>query len=345
LRPVALDAMGGDHAPEATVAGAVRAAATGGVRVLLVGDEARLAPEVRKHDPGPEGIEIVHAPCTIGMEESPGPALLRKRDASIVVATDLVRDGRACAVVSAGNSGAAMGAATLRLGLLPGLDRPAIAMIMPTQGAGAILLDGGATVDSRPEHLRDFGLIGATYAECLLHLKRPRVGLLNIGTEDSKGNAAVKLAYPMLREAPINFVGYVEGQQIASGDVDVVVCDGFVGNALLKSIEGYAELFWGLVRNAAGSTLRSRLGAWLLRPALRQVAEKLDYASYGGALLVGVKGICVIGHGRSSPTAVSNAIRVAAELDEQSVVDHLTVAFARTNGEPVPAAAHTNETE
>jgi glycerol-3-phosphate acyltransferase PlsX len=344
LRPVALDAMGGDHAPEATVAGAVRAAADGRHRVILVGDKAQLEAELRKHGPTPAGIEISHAPRTIGMEESPGPALLRKRDASIVVATDLVRDGRACGVVSAGNSGAAMGAAALRLGLLPGLDRPAIAMMMPNRGADVIVLDGGATVDSRPEHLRDFGLIGSTYAEALLHIERPRVGLLNIGTEESKGNAAVKQAYSLLKAAPVNFVGYVEGQHIALGDADVVVCDGFVGNALLKTIEGYAELFWALVKKAASSSLRGRLGAWLLRPALHDVAEKLDYVSYGGALLVGVKGICVIGHGRSSSMAVANAIRVAAELDEQGVVDHLMAAFARTDGEAVRAAVgHENE--
>ncbi len=327
--PVALDAMGGDNAPEATVAGAVRAATQHGQAVLLVGDQPTLERELRKHAPVPGGIRVVHAPTTIGMEESPATALLRKRDSSIVVATDLVRDGKASGVVSAGNSGAAMGAATLRLGLLPGLERPAIAMVMPNCRDGIIMLDGGATVDTRPEHLCDFARVGSVYAHCLLHIEQPRVGLLNIGTEKSKGNAVVKQAFPLIREAGLNFVGYIEGQDIALGEVDVAVCDGFVGNAILKSVEGYGELFWSLAKSALSGSLRGRIGGWLLRPALRRVAMKFDYTAYGGALLVGVNGICVIGHGRSTPEAVANAVRVAGELAEQQVLDQLASALRR----------------
>ena len=338
MRFVALDAMGGDHAPEATVAGAVLAARKYKLPLLLTGDRERLKAELDKHAPVPAGIEIVHAGTVIDMHESPGPALLRKRDASVVVATELVKEGRAAAVVSIGNSGAAMGAATLRLGLIPGLERPAIAMAMPSREKGVMVLDVGATVDTRPEHLRDFALIGSVYARCLLHIERPRVGLLNIGVEESKGNALVKMAYPLIKQTPVDFIGYVEGEQIALGGVDVVVCDGFVGNAILKAIEGYGELFWSMFKNALQVGVRGRLGGWLLRPALRRVAAKLDYVTYGGALLVGVNGVCVIGHGRSSPDAVANALRVAAELADQGVVEQLTASFAQLDNHMMPAA-------
>lgn len=319
--------MGGDHAPEATVAGAVRAASEHAVPVLLVGDERRVGAELEKQMAVPGGVEIVHAPSTIGMDESPGTALLTKRDSSIVIATDLVKEGRASGVVSAGNSGAAMGAATLRLGMLPGVERPAIASVVPSRREGAVLLDVGATVDTRPEQLRDFARMGAMYAQALLHVERPRVGLLSIGTEVSKGNALTKRAYPLIEALGINFVGNVEGEQIANGDVEVVVCDGFVGNAILKATEGYAELFWGMLKEALAVSFRSRLGAWLLRPSLRGLAGRLDYATYGGALLVGVKGICVIGHGRSSSGAVASAVRVANELAEQQLLERLVAAF------------------
>ncbi len=344
MKPIALDAMGGDHAPEATVAGAVRAAARFGLPVLLVGDRSRISAELKKRAPLPGGLEIVDAASTIQMDESPGPALLQKRDSSIIVATDLVKEGRASGLVSVGNSGAAMGAAILRLGLLSGLERPAIAMVMPNRRGGAILLDGGATVDTRPEHLRDFARIGSVYAHCLLHIDSPRVGLLNIGTEDSKGNALVKKAYPLLKQSPINFIGYVEGQQIALGDVDVIVCDGFVGNAILKSIEGYAELFWRMVKDTLRNGVRGRLLSWLLGRALRRVAEQLDYASYGGAMLAGVNGICVIGHGRSSPEAVANAIRVAGELAQEEAPEQLAAAFQQRGG-PLLRAAVGQDTE
>ena len=338
MKPVALDAMGGDHAPEVTVAGALHAASRSGLPIVLVGDQIKVEAELARHSSVPKGVEVVHAASTIDMDESPGPALLRKRDASIIVATDLVREGRACAVVSAGNSGAAMGAAKLRLGLLPGLERPAIATVMPNRGRGVILLDVGATVDTRPEHLRDFAVVGSVYAHCLFDLESPLVGLLNIGTEDSKGNALVKQAYDLLRQSPINFIGHVEGQQIALGDVDVVVCDGFVGNAILKSTEGYAELFWSMFTDALRQGVRSRIAGWLVRPRLRRVARQLDYATYGGAMLVGVNGICVIGHGRSSPNAVASAIRVASSLATQEVVGQLISSF-RQNGKPPIGAA------
>jgi glycerol-3-phosphate acyltransferase PlsX len=212
-------------------------------------------------------------------------------------------------------------------------------MLLPSQRGPVIVLDVGATVDCRPENLRDFARMGSVYAQCVLHVDRPRVGLLSIGEEPSKGNALTKQAHSVLKEQPINFIGNVEGRHVAEGDVDVVVCDGFVGNAILKSVEGYAELIWGLLRERLATSWRSRLGAWMLRPALRRLAEEFDYTSYGGALLLGVNGICVIGHGRSTPAAVENAIRVAKELADQRVLEQLAASAERVDGQPPKAAA------
>ncbi len=343
MKPVALDAMGGDNAPRATVEGAVRAARTLQVSVLLVGDEAKLKAELDRHSPVPASIEIVHAGDAIGMEESPGVALLRRRDASIIVATNLVREGRASGVVSAGNSGAVMGAAALRLGMLPGVEKPAIAMILPHRQGSVVVLDGGATVDCRPEHLRDFAIMGSSYAHCLLHVDRPRVGLLSIGEEPSKGSAVTKKAHAILQESSLNFIGNVEGKEIALGAVDVVVCDGFVGNVVLKTIEGYAELFLGLMKEQLLSGWRHRLGAWLLKPGLRSIARQFNYASHGGALLVGVNGVCVIAHGRSSPEAIESAIRVAKDLATQGVVDELAASFEQIKAAPLEMTADSNE--
>ncbi len=337
--PVALDAMGGDHAPQTTVAGAVQAARSLGRAVLLVGDEGQLKAELDRHRPLPSGLEIVHAADAIGMGESPGPALLRRRDASIVVATELVKEGRACGVVSAGNSGAVMGAAVLRLGMLSGVERPAIALLLPNRHGSVVVLDVGATVDPRPAHLRDFAIMGSIYAHCLLHVARPRVGLLSIGEEPSKGSALTKKAFALLQGAPINFVGNIEGKEVPLGEVEVVVCDGFAGNVLLKAVEGYAELFFHMLRQRLSSRWRYRLGAWLLRPGLRSLGRELDYASHGGALLVGVNGVCVIAHGRSSPLAIESAVRVAGELAQQGVVAELASSFRQMMASPAEAAA------
>jgi glycerol-3-phosphate acyltransferase PlsX len=319
--------MGGDRAPQATVAGAVLAARSWSFPVVLVGDQAQIEGELAKHDPRPSGIDVVHAAETIGMEEAPGQALLRKRDSSILVAVNLVKQGQACGVASAGNSGAVTGAALVRLGLLPGVEKPAIAAIFPARHGRVVILDAGATVDARPEHLLDFARMGARYAKCLLKVEDPRVGLLSIGEEASKGNTLVKKAYPLLEASGLRFVGNLEGKDIAESRADVVVCDGFAGNVLLKSVEGYAELFRSMLSERLRSGWRSRLGALLARPALRALARELDYASYGGALLLGVNGVVVIGHGRSSPEAIANALRVAADLAEQRVVEELAASF------------------
>lgn len=327
MKPVALDAMGGDRAPRATVAGALLAAQDFSLPVFLVGDQSQLEAELDSCTPRPAGVEVIHAGESIGMEESPGQALLRKRDSSVVVAVNLVKEGRACGVVSAGNSGAVTGAALLGLGLVPGIEKPAIATLIPSRRGVVVVLDVGATVDARPEHLLLFAQMGARYARCLLKTERPRVGLLNIGEEPSKGNAVVKETHALLARSDLAFVGNIEGEDVAQGAADVVVCDGFAGNVLLKGIEGYAELFWGMLKKRLSGGLRSRLGAFLVRPCLRALARELDYASYGGALLLGVNGVVVIGHGRSSPEAVANALRVASDLAQQRVVEELGGSF------------------
>jgi len=332
LRPIALDAMGGDRAPQATVAGAVVAARSWSLPVVLVGDQARIETELAKHDSRPPGIAVVHADESIGMDEAPGQALLRKRGSSILVAVELVKEGRACAVASAGNSGAVTGAALLRLGMLPGVEKPAIAAIFPARQGRVVILDAGATVDARPEHLRDFARMGARYAKCLLKVARPRVALLSIGEEASKGNALIKKAHSLLGSSGLHFIGNLEGKDVAEGRADVVVCDGFAGNVLLKGVEGYAELFWTMLTERLASGWRGRLGGMLARPVLRELAEQMDYASYGGALLLGVNGVVVIGHGRSNPEAVSNALRVAGDLAEQGVVEELTASFQAAEG-------------
>jgi glycerol-3-phosphate acyltransferase PlsX len=348
VKPVALDAMGGDRAPEATVAGALLAARSG-VKSLLVGDESRLAAELARQGGRPAEVGVVHAGETIGMDESPGQALLRKRDSSIVVAMNLVREGRACGMASTGNSGAVTGAALLRLGMVPGVDRPAIAIIMPTQKGQAVLLDAGATVDARAEHLLEFAYMGEIYARCVLKVDRPRVGLLSIGEEASKGNALIKETRGLLAEARLHFIGNVEGKDVARGAADVVVCDGFAGNVMLKAIEGYGELFWSLLKQEFASGLRGRIGGLLMRSALKKVASKLDYASYGGALLLGVNGVVVIGHGRSSPEAVANALRVGREVADRGVVEELAESLKsvrpREEGERILAAGMTGESE
>jgi glycerol-3-phosphate acyltransferase PlsX len=342
LKPVALDAMGGDDAPRATVAGAVKAARESGIGVLLVGHRAAIEAELSHHAPVPPGLEIIHTTATIGMDESPGAALLRKRDSSIMVAVNLVKEGAACGVVSAGNSGAVTGAAVLRLGMLPHVERPAIAIVFPSLRSGVVVLDVGATVDCHPENLVDFAYLGATYAKSLLEVENPRVGLLSIGEEPSKGNALVKKTHALLRRASLNFIGNIEGKELARGEADVVVCDGFAGNILLKSVEGYAELFVGLLKERVTSGARNKLGGWLLRPALRRMLGQFDYATYGGALLAGVNGIAVIGHGRSSAPAVANAIRVARDLAAHGVVEELTTCFSELDTAALSAAVATD---
>lgn len=317
---IAVDAMGGDHAPEAIVSGAVSAVRDFDVQVKLVGDEARLLPLVK--DMGaPSGLYIHHASDVIAMDAHPAKSVRRQKDSSIVVASDLVYEGKADALISAGSTGASMAAPFFKWGCIPGIDRPAIASILPTLSGVCTLLDVGAMVDSKPENLLQFAIMGSAYSERVLGIDRPRVGLLNNGEEEGKGSELVRGAFKLLSKAPqINFCGNVEGRDILSGRFDVVVCDGFIGNVVLKFAEGLSGLITDLLKEGVQRRTRSKVGAWLLKPTFRELWGKLDYTEYGGALLLGVMGVCVISHGSSNEKAIKNGIRLAYESVSSRVI-------------------------
>lgn len=320
---VAVDAMGGDHAPQAVVEGAVTAVREWGVRIRLVGPEQQVQDELARAGTLPEGIDVVDAPEVIEMHESPAMALRRKRRASIVVAMDQLRDGTADAVVSAGHTGAAMGAALLRLGMIPGIDRPAVAAVMPTlANHPTILLDVGANVDSRPAHLQQFALMGTVFARLVLGIASPRVGVLSNGSEEGKGNDLTIRSTALLRASGLNFIGNVEARDFFSGDADVVVCDGFVGNVMLKFGEGFAFAIRTIVKSELvgwrGKLLRLYM-APLVGKILR-LYRRVDYREYGGAPLLGINGVCIIAHGSSNARAIRNAIGAATDAAAQGYV-------------------------
>lgn len=322
---IAVDAMGGDHAPDAIVAGAVAAARELGVEIVLVGPHARVAEELARHRGAP-ALEIVDAPEVIEMHEAPAMALRRKRRASIVVAVELLKAGRVDAVVTAGHTGAAMGAALLGLGRVPGVDRPALAAVLPTQTPHpAILLDVGANVDCKPQHLLQFALMGSVYANRVLGTTSPRVGLLSNGAEEGKGSELTLAAMPLLRASGLNFVGNVEARDVFLGAADVVVCDGFVGNVTLKFGQGLALAIRGIVEDELRG-LRGRLLRLYLAPiagTVLRLYRRIDYREYGGALLLGINGVMIVAHGSSNARALRNAIRVASEAASQGFVDAL----------------------
>ncbi|MDZ8023787.1 MAG: phosphate acyltransferase PlsX [Nostoc sp. SerVER01] len=322
---IAIDAMGGDHAPGEIVAGALRAREELGVDILLVGDpqqiEAALPPKTNLGQ-----VEIVTAQEAIAMDEEPLNAVRRKRNASINVAMDLVKQQRADAVFSAGHSGAAMASALLRLGRLPGVDRPAIGTVFPTIIAGkpVLVLDVGANVDCRPKFLEQFAVMGSAYSRYVLGTSEPKVGLLNIGEEDSKGNDASVRAHQLLREnSQINFIGNAEGRDVLSGHFDVIVCDGFVGNVLLKFAEAVGEVILQILREELPQGLHGQIGSALLKPNLKRIKQRMDHAEHGGALLLGVAGVCLIGHGSSQAPSIFNAIRMAKEAVDNQVLQRI----------------------
>ncbi|MCC5631796.1 phosphate acyltransferase PlsX [Nostoc sphaeroides] len=322
---IAIDAMGGDHAPGEIVAGALRAREELGVDILLVGDpqqiEAALPPKTNLGQ-----VEIVTAQEAIAMDEEPLNAVRRKRKASINVAMDLVKQQKADAVFSAGHSGAAMASALLRLGRLPGIDRPAIGTVFPTIIAGkpVLVLDVGANVDCRPKFLEQFAVMGSAYSQYVLGTNEPKVGLLNIGEEESKGNDAAVRAHQMLREnSQINFIGNAEGRDVLSGRFDVIVCDGFVGNVLLKFAEAVGEVILQILREELPQGLHGQIGSALLKPNLKRIKQRMDHAEHGGALLLGVAGVCFIGHGSSQAPSIFNAIRMAKEAVDNQVIQRI----------------------
>ena len=311
---IAVDAMGGDKAPVPEVAGAVLAAREYGHRILLVGDGPAVEKELKSHDPpGDLPITIVHAAERITMEDHV-KAARGKRDSSMHVCARLAASGQADGFLSAGNTGACMAIAKIVMGKVPGVDRPALSGVFPThKGTPVVVVDVGANVDCEPEMLKQFGLMGEVYSRCVLKINRPRVGLLSIGEEEHKGNALTRDATPLLKSLAINFIGNVEGRDIFSGHVDVIVCDGFVGNVALKVSEGLSDMIRRMLRESLEATVTRKIGYALSRSAYTDFKKRIDYSEYGGAPLLGVKGVCIICHGRSDSNAIKNAIRVAAD--------------------------------
>lgn len=323
---IAIDVMGGDFAPVEIVKGAVEAARnlSGVEKLFLVGDEDVVKAELAKHGETPECIEVRHASQVIEMDESPALALRRKKDSSIMQAVALVKDGEADAIFSAGSTGAAVAASTLRLRTLESVDRPAIATVMPSINRPFVLLDAGATTDCTAAMLVEFAAMGDIYAQKILNIDKPTVGLLSIGGEDAKGSKFTKEAFQLLENAPLNFIGNVESRDLFEGNVDVAVCDGFIGNVVLKTSESVSHAMGQWLKDAFAASLPRKIGAGILKSsgAFAEIKEKVDPEAYGGAPLLGVKGVCIIGHGSSSSYAVVNAIRVAGTAIEQRL-NHL----------------------
>lgn len=316
---IAVDAMGGDLGPSVVVPGAIEAARQTGAKILLVGNEATLDGELNRLSPLGVDLEIVHAPEVAGMDEKPSDILRRKKNASIQVACRLVRDGAAQGVVSAGHSGASVACGMFIMGRIPGVERPALASLLPTEKEPVVLLDVGATVDCKPYNIFQFGLMGDAFARDILNKESPRVGLLSIGEEEGKGNSQVKEAYELFKMAQnLNFSGNIEGRDLFTGEMDVAVCDGFVGNVALKLSEGLGlSLSRVLKRELLNSGFLPKLGSLLAKSAFRRFAKVVDYAEYGGAPLLGLQNISIVCHGRSNAKAICNATRMATLFVEK----------------------------
>jgi glycerol-3-phosphate acyltransferase PlsX len=338
---IALDAMGSDRAPRPEIEGAIQAARHLGARVLLVGSEPIIKTELRRYRWTSQlPIEIVHASEVITMEDKAAQAVRSKRQSSMHVGLRLVREGRAAGFVTAGNTGAAMAAAKMILGALPGVDRPALAAVFPTAiRTGAMLLDVGANVDCDAHNLEQFAVMGEVYFRSIFSTRRPKVGLLSIGEEETKGNQLTREAFQLLKQLPLNFVGNVEGRDLYNGEVDVIVSDGFVGNVALKTSEGVVNLVRAALKEALRETITRQVGYLLSRSAFTDFKKRLDHTEYGGAPLLGLKGVCIITHGSSNANAIKNAIRVAAEFAESNANAEIEKALAAIK--PVAAAAST----
>jgi glycerol-3-phosphate acyltransferase PlsX len=338
---IAVDAMGSDRAPKPEIEGVLLAARHYGVKILLVGPEEQLSRELAGHAPARHlPIEIVNATEVIGMHEKAASALRTKRDSTLRVGLRLVKEGHAAGFVTAGNTGAAMATAKMVLGVLPGVDRPALATVFPTSaGKAAIMVDVGANVDCKPQNILQFAVMGEIYYRAIFDVKRPSVGLLSIGEEESKGNELTRQSFPLLKEMPFNFIGNVEGRDLYNGKVDVIVCDGFVGNVALKISEGLVEAVRYLLKESLRSTITSQVGFLLSRKAFVDFKKRLDYTEYGGAPLLGLKGVAIVGHGVSNANAIKNAIRVAKQFAESGINERIEQELTLTRrAAPVGAA-------
>ncbi len=317
---IVVDAMGGDYAPLEIVKGSIDAVREFGIKVILVGDEQKIKTELAKYDPENAGISVYHAPEVIEMGEPPAVALRKKKNSSIVLGVKLVKEGEGDAIVSAGNTGAVMGSALLGFGRIRGINRPAIASVLPTVKGFTLILDVGANAECDPQNLLQFALMGSIYANKIMGAAKPKIGLLNIGEEETKGNPLYLEAYRLIRESDLNFIGNIEGREVTSGIADVVVCDGFVGNVVLKFGEGLARDLMSMIREELKKNIFVKIGAALVFSQAKGLRKKIDYAEYGGAPLLGVNGVCIISHGSSQARAVKNAIRAAKECVEKDVV-------------------------
>jgi len=322
---VALDAMGGDHAPSVNVEGAVETVnERDDIDIILVGNEALIGRELRNKRFDPYRISIEHASQVIEMHDQPTSAIRKKKDSSIRIGIELVKTGRADAFVSAGHSGVVMATSLLLLGTSKGVDRPAIATVMPTLKDTFILLDAGANVDCKPENLLQFALMGNTYCKLLLDKAVPKVALLSIGEEDTKGNELTKEAFKLIKGTRLNFIGNIEGKDMFTGKADVIVCDGFIGNIALKISEGLAETIIKMLKREITSVSTGRLGYLMMKPAIKNFKKKTDYDEYGGAPLLGINGACIISHGRSTAKAIKNALRVASGYASKRVFEAIS---------------------
>ena len=323
---IALDAMGGDNAPEVTVAGAMRAAREFPIEIILVGQREAVEQSLSHYPQRPPNLSVLHAAEVIGMDESPASSIRKKRESSISVGVELLKSKQADAFVSAGNTGAVVAASTLLVGLLPGIERPGIAILLPGVKGDTLLIDVGANIDPKPLHLLQYALMGEVYMRYVLGKNRPTVGLLNVGEEETKGTDFIKETYGMLEASGVNFVGNVEGHDIFSGEFDVIVCDGFAGNVAIKTAESLARAVNILLKRSLAASPITRLGAWLARDAFLKLRQEVDYAEHGGAPLLGVDGVSIIAHGASGGKAIKNAIRVAYESVRHQLNQHMVEA-------------------
>ncbi len=325
---IAIDAMGGEYAPRAIVEGAVQASENIDAELILVGDESAIKKELGRYKK-PSNISIYPASQVVQMHEAPTVAIRKKKDSSIVKAIKFAKGGEMIAVVTAGNTGAAVAASILNLRTLKGVARPAIAIPLPTMQGTSVLLDVGANVDCRPKHLFQFGVMGEIYAGYILKKRKPRIALLSIGEEESKGNELTKAAYKLFKSSPLNFIGNIEGTEVFSGKADVIVCDGFLGNIVLKVSESLGQTFKELLREEISKEIVAKIGAYFMGSAFKGLKKKTDYSEYGGAPLLGINGVCIIAHGASSAKAIKNAILVAEKFIDFEINKHITESISK----------------
>jgi len=320
---IVVDGMGGDNAPKAVVEGCVQALQKADIKIIITGRESEIKAELAKHDYDNSRISVVHTEEVISSNEAPVMALRKKKDSSLVRALNLVKNGEADALISAGSTGSLMAGATLILGRIKGVDRVALAPVMPGKNAAFMVIDAGANVDCKPNHLVQFAYMGKVYFENVLGVKNPTVGLINIGAEEEKGNELTKAAFPLLKESGFNFVGNVEPRDVSSGDVNVLVCDGFVGNTILKMYEGVASNIFSMLKVEIMSSFRSKIGGILLKPVFERFKKQFDYSEYGGTTFLGSKGICIKAHGSSDAKAFKNAIRQAKDCFDKDIISKI----------------------